>query len=265
MSLLHRNSNTFIWYRLILSRSKHRLNHPGVHIPHGVQYRVSQNLPDEYADHPLYPAIRPKHPPGSWGSMDSKKAWMHYELGEKHYKHLRSVKERLTIIAYQNMMCYYDKLDVEQINSKLIWMLSARPRSPRSLPFYKHITRTHVTDELPKFYEQMDVESLLNYVKPILIDRILTEEYAQKEDQPLDEMYDKGNYKIPSIEREKQLKIDQTRTTNVLSKMIRTIVNVLAEHKPHLRSTLVGISIDEDLLQGFFRLDLMCRLKLGGV
>src|SRR5689334_5516961 len=119
--------------------------------------------------------------------MDPKKAWMHFELGEKYYRHLKSVKERLTIMAYQNMMCYYDKLDVEQIDSKLIWMLTGRPRSPRSLPFYKHITRTHVTDELPKFYEQMDIESLLNYVKPILIDRILTDEYAQKEDIPFED------------------------------------------------------------------------------
>ena len=172
--------------------------------------------------------------------MDSKTAWMHFELGEKHYRYLKSVQERLTIMAYQNMMCYYDEVDVEQIDSKLIWMLTGRPRSPRSLPFYKHITRTHVTDELPKFYEQMDVESLLNYVKPILINRILTEEYAQKDDIPLENMYDNGAYKVPSIMNEKQLKIDQNRTTNVLTKMIRTIVNVLAEHKPHLRQTLVS-------------------------
>ena len=51
-------------FRLTICRYKHRLNHPGVHIPHGVQYKPSYNLPDEYADHPLYPSIRPKHPPG---------------------------------------------------------------------------------------------------------------------------------------------------------------------------------------------------------
>ena len=174
--------------------------------------------------------------------MDSKKAWMHFELGEKHYQHLKSVKERLTVMAYQNMMCYYDELDVEQINSKLIWMLTGRPRSPRCLPFYKHITRTHVTDELPKFYEQTDVESLLNYVKPILIDRILTDEYAQKDDISFEDMYDKGDFKVKSIMNEKQLKIDQCRTTNVLTRMIRTILSVLAEHKSYLRKTLVSIS-----------------------
>jgi len=172
--------------------------------------------------------------------MDPKKAWMHFELGEKYYRHLKCVKERLTIMAYQNMMCYYDELDVEQINSKLIWMITGRSRSPRSLPFYKHITRTHVTEELPKFYDQMDVESLLNYVKPILIDRILTDEYAQKDDIPLEDMIDKGDYKIPSVINAKQLKIEQNRTTNVLTKMVRTIVNVLTEHKPHLRKTLVS-------------------------
>ncbi len=60
MVVLHRIS----WHRLIFCRYKHRLNHPGVHIPHGVQYQTSYNLPDEYADHPLYPPIRPKYPPG---------------------------------------------------------------------------------------------------------------------------------------------------------------------------------------------------------
>jgi hypothetical protein len=175
--------------------------------------------------------------------MDAKKAWTHFELGEKYYRHLKCVKERLTIMAYQNMMCYYDELDVEQINSKLIWMLTGRPRSPRSLPFYKHITRTHVTDELPKFYEQMDVESLLNYVKPILIERILTDEYIQKDDIPFEDMYDKGDYKVQSILKEKQLKIDQNKTTNILTKIIRTIVNVLAEHKPHLRQALIGSDV----------------------
>jgi hypothetical protein len=188
--------------------------------------------------------------------MDSKKAWMHFELGEKYYRHLKSVKERLTVMAYQNMMCYYDELDVEQINSKLIWMLSARPRSPRSLPFYKHITRTHVTDELPKFYEQMDVESLLNYVKPILIDRILIDEYVQKDDIPLEDLYEKGDYKVPSIEKEKQLKIDQKQTTNVLTRMVRTIVNVLTEHKPYLRNTLVCF----DLILVFIGLLFFCHL-----
>lgn len=226
---------------LYFSRSKHRLNHPGVHIPHGVQYQKSANLPDEYADHPLYPPVRPKYPPGSWGSMDPRKAWMHFELGEKHYKHLKSVQERLTVMAYENMMCYYDKLDVEQIDSKLIWMLTGRSRSPRSLPFYKHITRTHVTDELPKFYQQIDVESLLNYVKPILIDRILTDEYAQKEETSFDGMVDNGDYKVPSILNEKQFEMNQTKTTNVLTKIVRTIVNVLAEHRPHLRQALVRV------------------------
>lgn len=269
MVLFHRTtSSTFLWYRLNLCRYKHRLNHPGVHIPHGVQYQVPYNLPDEYAEQSLYPPIRPKHPPGSWGSMDSKKAWMHFELGEKYYRHLKCVKERLTIMAYQNMMCYYDELDVEQIDSKLIWMLTGRPRSPRCLPFYKHITQTHVTDELPKFYEQMDVESLLNYVKPILIDRILTDEYAQKEDIPLEDMQDKGDYKIPSVMRDKQLEKDQKQTTNVLTKMVRTIVNVLAEHKPYLRKTMVRqelIICKTCLLSSDSRLDPMCQLKLGGV
>ena len=166
-------------------------------------------------------------------------AWKHFEIGEKHYRYLKSVKERLTVMAYQNMMCRYDNLDVEQIDSKLIWMLSGQPRSPRSLPFYKHITRTHVTDELPKFYEQIDVESLLTYVKPILIDRILAAEYDEKNEIPLDDMYDKGEFKVASLIEQKQLQLDQQRTTHVLTKMIRTIVNVLAEHKPYLRKALV--------------------------
>ncbi|CAF4387035.1 unnamed protein product, partial [Rotaria magnacalcarata] len=63
MVILHRTSSALIWYRLTSCRYKHRLNHPGVHIPHGVQYKVSQNLPDEYVDHPLYPAVRSKYPP----------------------------------------------------------------------------------------------------------------------------------------------------------------------------------------------------------
>ena len=224
----------------MIQRWKHRLNHPGVHIPHGVQYKNSQTLPDEYADHPLYPPIRPKYPPGAWGKMDPSMAWRHFELGEKHYRHLRSVKERLTIMAYQNMMCYYDKLDVEQIDSKLIWMVTGRSRSPRSLPFYKHITRTHVTDELPKFYDQIDVQSLRNYFKPILIERILTDEYAQKDDVPLDDLQESGAYPVKSILEEKRLQAERGKTVNTLTKMIRTIVNVLAEHKPHFRTALVN-------------------------
>lgn len=224
-------------------RWKHRLNHPGVHVPQSIQYKTPYNLPDEYADHPLYPEIRPKHPPGSWGSMESKKAWMHFELGEKHYRHLRSIKERLTVMAYQNMICRFDKLDVEQIDSKLIWMLTGRPHSPRSLPFYKYITRTHVTDELPKFYQQIDVESLLNYVKPILIDRILTEEFAQKESRSLDEEIEQGQYKVSSIINEKTMKQNEQRSVNLLTTIVRTIVNVLGEHKNYLRKSMVGSNV----------------------
>ncbi|CAF4787435.1 unnamed protein product, partial [Rotaria magnacalcarata] len=43
--------------------------------------------------------------------------------------------------------------------------------------------------------------------------------------------------------KEKQLKIDQRRTTNVLTDMVRTIVNVLAEHKPYLRKALIGSDV----------------------
>ena len=199
--------------------------------------------------------------------MDPKMAWKHFELGEKHYRHLKSVKERLTVMAYQNMMCRYDNLDVEQIDSKLIWMLSGQPRSPRSLPFYKHITRTHVTDELPKFYEQIDVESLLTYVKPILIDRILAAEHDEKNEIPLDEMFDKGEFKVASLIEQKQLRLDQQRTTHVVTKMIRTIVNVLAEHKPYLRKALVR-STEQIFRRRWimrFRSDPMCPLKRGGV
>jgi len=64
MVALFRTSTAFVGYRLISCRYKHRLNHPGVHIPHGVQYQTPYNLPDEYADHPLYPPIRSKYPPG---------------------------------------------------------------------------------------------------------------------------------------------------------------------------------------------------------
>lgn len=242
-----------------IQRWKHRLNHPGVHIPHGVQYKKSHQLPDEYADHPLYPAIRPKYPPGSWGTMDPRMAWKHNELGEKYYRHLKCVKERLTIMAYQNMMCYYDELDVEQIDSKLIWMLSGRPRAPRALPFYKYITRTHVTDELPKFYNQIDVQSLLDYVKPILIDRILTDEYAQKEDIPLEEMQENGAYPVKSILEEKKLQMEQRKSINVLTKIVRTIVNVLAEHKPHLRRALVKTISPRHRK----RIDLVSLLQIG--
>ncbi len=69
MVVLHRTSTALICYRLTLYRYKHRLNHPGVHIPHGVQYQTPYNFPDEYADHPLYPPIRPKHPPGLYSKL----------------------------------------------------------------------------------------------------------------------------------------------------------------------------------------------------
>ncbi|CAF0957356.1 unnamed protein product [Didymodactylos carnosus] len=227
----------------IINRYKHRLNHPGVHIEHGIQYPTPLKLPDEYSDRPLYPPIKPKYPPGSWGTMDPKKAWMHYEWGEKHYKCLKSVKERLTVMAYMNMKCQFDKLDVEQIDSKLIWMLTGRSIAARSLPFYKHITRTHVTNELPKFYENYDVENLLNFIKPILIERILSEELYQKPYTPIEQIYDSGAYVVQSIAEEEQLKKDEEKTRKVLSKIIRTVVNVLAEDKPYLRQALIGSDV----------------------
>lgn len=121
-------------------RYKHR-NHPG-HKPPVPAYTVQLDLPDRFLDEALYPPVKPYYPPGEWPSgYDKKLAWHYWEEGEK-YTRLKTIQERLSVLAYMNVQQTLDDLRQRRTKFFPIFILSTQPKAPRMSPFSSYITKT---------------------------------------------------------------------------------------------------------------------------
>lgn len=132
-----------------LTRFVHR-NHPG-HKPPAPAYPVNRDLPDRYLDEAIYPPVKPKLPPGEWPSdYDPRRAWFYWEEGEK-YTRLKTVQERLSVLAYMNVQQTLDDLKQRKTRYFPIFLLSAVPKAPRMSPYVSFITKTNlnIVKEMP--------------------------------------------------------------------------------------------------------------------
>ena len=153
---------------LTLHRCKH-INHPG-HKPKPATNPVRYDLPDRYTDEVIYPPVKPKYPPGiEWttngaaektataaavavaaevtktepAAYEPRLAWTYYAEGQKFHS-LRTIQERLSVLAFLNVRQSLDDLKVRRTHYSPIFKLSGLPRTPGTLPFTQHITKTDV-------------------------------------------------------------------------------------------------------------------------
>jgi hypothetical protein len=154
---------TKVWQ--IIQRAVHR-NHPG-HKSRPPIIQRKYELPDTTVDKSdeLYPLVKPEYPPGFWDkSYDSKLAWHYHNEGQK-YHSLKTIQERLSVLAYLNVQKTIDEFNQIRHRFYPIYIASAAPKTPRMLKFNQYITKTHIkeTDDLPGF-EQAD-SNLYNHLK----------------------------------------------------------------------------------------------------
>ena len=113
-----------------------------------------------------YPPVKPKYPPGIWGTMAPKRAWERYENREI-LMCKPTAKWRLEELAFT-------------LPGKIMWIVEAVDPQPGTLPYKQYITKTHVQRNLPDLYnnsaEDDMLQRLAERVRSQVRDVILLEE-----------------------------------------------------------------------------------------
>ena len=121
------------------------------------------------SDNVEYPPIKPKYPPGKWGSMAKWKTWeMHTR--EKELSSIENTKEKLESIAGD------DSQPITIIRPFEMW--------PNDLEYKQFMTKTHLAaSPLEDLYKTPTSESLLDKLQPI-VEHVIEQE-LRKETSPL--------------------------------------------------------------------------------
>jgi hypothetical protein len=153
-------------------RSKH-INHPG-HKKKNITNPLKFQLKDSFLNEANYPPVKPQYPPGRWpDGYDSRLAWKYFEEGEK-YHSLKTVQERLSVMAYMNVQQTIDDLKIRRTKFYPIYQISSLLKSPKMLDYIQYITQTRIENPT----EQKDYLSLNNNLKTVLnkkVDELLYE------------------------------------------------------------------------------------------
>ena len=236
------------WARLGQSvRFAHR-NHPG-HKVKPMATAIKPRLPDNYLDEPNYPPVKPKYPPGEFSSgYSTSLAWTYFEEGQKFHA-LKTIQERLAILAYLNVQATLDDLGTRDTRYYPIYKLSSLPKAANSIKFYKYITNTvaNMETELPTKPASTISESLYNKIK-VNVQNVIAANFVYK--QKIEE-----NNQIPShpdsyvpevLEKEKRLNSIVENSDTLIKDIFNTISSNLAatgEHS-HLMNAQYGSNVD---------------------
>lgn len=249
-SLLFQPSRLFINSTQQL-RSVHR-NHPG-HKKKAFAAPVKLDLPDSYAQEAVYPPVKPKFPPGEWNRNEPPKlAWHYFNEGQKFHS-LKTIQERLSVMAYMNVQQTLDDLKTRRTRHYPIYRLSAMPKTPQMLEFSQYITKTSVqVDD-----NQSETECTLNksvspelyeMLKVSVSDAILLNfaDRAESINESTVFAEHKDSYK-GSVESEKQ---NLSRKVKASDHLLRNILNSIVtglgsvEECGHLRTAQYGNDVE---------------------
>jgi hypothetical protein len=154
-------------------RFKHS-NHPG-HKKKQLANPIKYSLSDSINNEAIYPPVKPNYPPGDWPeNYDVNLAWKYFEDGEK-YKALKTIQERMSILAYSNVQQTIDDLNIKRTRHFPIYTISSLLKSPKMLDFTQYITKTHLMDDIndnSELNSQLD-EKIYNEIKINLKETIL--------------------------------------------------------------------------------------------
>ena len=125
-------------------------NHPG-HRKKPLAIKPKLDLPDRYLTEAIYPPVKPKLPPGKWSDkIEPKLAWKYFEEEQKFHS-IKTIEERLSILAYSNIQQTLDDMKLKGTRWRPIHLISSLSKTPRMLPFNQYITKTDIksTNDLP--------------------------------------------------------------------------------------------------------------------
>lgn len=162
-----------------------------------------------------YPPVKPKYPPGLWGSVAPKNAWKLYKTREN------LLSKETAKLRLEEMAGPYDGKQL------IMWIAKSVDNQPGLLPYKKHVTKTHIERKLPDTYSDDAVtQVIMERLKPIIKDALLMHnEYYQN--------YDAGLRTAWKIER-KAFQIQY-----LLGNILDALIGNLCFEAPHLQDAQV--------------------------
>jgi len=258
MSSLIRHRNLISLIKQTQTRFVHR-NHPG-HKPKPLAVQVKHELPDNYLPEAIYPPVKPKFPPnGPWlDNMNTKLAWSYYEEGQKFHS-LKTIQERLSVMAYMNAQQTIDDLKIERVRHYPIFCLSAWPKAPRTLPFAQYITKTNVSmvknlssvssksdDENVELNRSIDAD-LYEKLRNSVIDTILVN-FSQRSELPdvPEPLAHPESYKPDVLENEKLANEKEKHSNKLIQNIFEKITSILSinNSNEHLFNAQYGNNVN---------------------
>lgn len=242
-------------YKLLI-RLKHR-NHPG-HKQKPYAATVKYDLPDRYLDEPIYPPIKPKYPPGYSPTNDSESetneprlAWNYYEEGQK-YHSLKTIQERLSVLAYLNVQQTLDDLKERRTRYYPIYKLGSIPKSAKMLPFNQFITKTHVSViNNEQNGNQVTLDSSINKDLYDKLKKNVEETILLNLAQRNDSIFDKHeapkhpeSYTPQNSIDEQNLNAKINKSNLLIKDILTSLTSILSVNEPHLLNAQYGTDIN---------------------
>ena len=155
-----------------------------------------------------YPPVKGRYPPGQWGDLPNKVAWVLYDRGN-HLNEIKDLKFRLE--AYAGAKEHY------------FYHMRCHDKRPATL-YKQYVTKTHVVHDQPdKFKDVFIQDEDFNNIKEI-VERDITQQNNQI-----------FSCSYPVLERSQNEKVD----IQLLKKILHTIMNSLSFKHPYLLTTQV--------------------------
>jgi hypothetical protein len=206
------------------------------------------DLPDRYLPEANYPPVKPKLPPGVWSeNVEPSLAWKYFEEGQKFHS-LKSVQERMSVMAYSNIQQTLSDLKVRGTRWSPIHIVSSLSKTPRMLPFNQYITKTDIKFNSEKTAVELDksVDSdLYEKIKNNLKENILLYFERQNGLKDLHEI-PTGAYKPDVIEKENLEKQKYDKSNTMIKNILNTCTSILAtnESNKHLLNAQYGSNVN---------------------
>lgn len=246
--LKHSQSQTKCFSNLLSFRFIHR-NHPGhKKKPFAVVQKL--DLPDRYLPEASYPPVKPKLPPGSWpDDVEPSSAWKYFDDGQRFHS-LKTIQERLTVMAYSNIQQTLNELRVRGTRWSPIHIVSSISKTPRMLPFNQYITKTDIKEmndkngvELNKSVDTDLYEKIKSHIEEN-INLFLEKQKELKDTHEIPPHPD--TYKPEVFENEKELKEKFDKGNSTIKIIMNTCTSILAtnESNKHLLNAQYGSNIN---------------------
>lgn len=241
---------------LAVSTRLAHINHPG-HRKKPSAYPIKYELPDKYLDEAVYPPVKPKFPPGDWlNDADTKLAWIYFDEGQK-YHSLKTIQERLSILAYLNVQQTITELKERGTRYYPIYKISSLFKTPRMLPFNQYITKTYVASvvkNLPSISANENEKTQLNKnidadlyekLKYHVKESILLNFAKQKELKAYEPPESPETYKPDIIEKEKRANEAYLKSNSLIKDIFDTTTSILSvsESNKHLLYAQYGNNV----------------------